>query len=211
MTPLRQLHFTGDSITDCGRRTDPRGLGGGWVDVVADRLAERGEVVGIRNSGVSGNRVGQLADRFAADVLGDGVPDVLTVLIGVNDTMVAFWQGGPTDPGEFERRYTELLAAVTAAGVRRTILVEPFVLEPTNGAWYGEGWDFARRDLDRKRPVVERLAAERGHDFVPLQSAFDAAVAQRGGESVAPDGVHPSALGHRLIATSWLAVYADGS
>lgn len=202
----RLLHFTGDSITDCGRRTDPRGLGGGWVDVVADRLTQRGDSSRIVNSGVSGDRVGQLADRFAGEVLAE-VPDVLTVFIGVNDTQVAFYRGEPTAAGEFERRYAELLAAATAAGVPRVILIDPFVLMPVNGAWYGEGFDFSRRDLDLKRPIVARLASVGGHGYVPLQVPFDEAVELRGGAAVAPDGVHPSPLGHRLIATEWLRVF----
>ena len=35
--------FIGDSITDAGRREDPEGLGHGYVRLVADELANRGD------------------------------------------------------------------------------------------------------------------------------------------------------------------------
>ena len=199
--------FVGDSITDCERRADRRGLGGGYVDAVAGRLRDRGDDATVRNTGVSGDRIAHLQQRWQADVL-DHAPAVLSVYIGVNDTLVAFFEGRPTPPDEFEERYTEVLARAVAAGVPRIVLVEPFYVDTDwDAAPWQRGNAFVREDLDRKRPIVRALADRFGAAFVPLQSVVDAAVEQRGRSVVAPDGVHPSAFGHGLIARRWLDAY----
>jgi acyl-CoA thioesterase-1 len=176
--------FIGDSITEWP---------GGYVDMLAGRL---GSVV---NLGVAGDRLEHLQQRF--DVC---AASVLTIYAGVNDTLVAFFEGPPTPLDAFEERYTDLLSR--SAGVPRVIVVEPFFLpvDGTDAPWR-DGLAFARKDLDAKRPIVRRLASDFGATFVPLQDRFDAAVVSHGAAAVAPDGVHPSPLGHRLIADAWLA------
>ena len=59
--------FAGDSVTDCGRRTDPDGLGGGYVRQLYDDLGERRP--GIVNAGISGHRAVDLVGRWSTDVL----------------------------------------------------------------------------------------------------------------------------------------------
>ena len=86
--------FQGDSITDAGRdraATDPnaaRALGSGYPLLVASAALASHPDRGLRfyNRGVSGNKVPDLAARWAADTLALA-PDVLSILIGVND----FW------------------------------------------------------------------------------------------------------------------------
>jgi acyl-CoA thioesterase-1 len=203
--------FIGDSITDCDRRTDPLGLGGGYVDIIASTLRERGDGATVVNTGISGDRIQHLWERWGSDAL-DHAPSVLSIYVGVNDTLVSFYEGRPTPPEVFERHYTEVLdRTATAGGNPKLIILEPFFLEvPDIDAQWREGADFARADLDAKRPIVRDLAARYGATFVPLQEAFSAAARERGPAVVAPDGVHPSAFGHRLIARLWLAAY-DGN
>jgi lysophospholipase L1-like esterase len=199
--------FIGDSITDCGRGGDPLGLGGGYVDVVASRLRGRGGDATVLNTGISGNRIAHLQERWQADAL-DRAPSVLSVYIGVNDTLVAFFEGRATPAELFEERYTDVLDRAVAAGVPRIMLVEPFYLDTESpAAPWQRGNAFARADLDAKRPIVRALAERFGAVFVPLQDAIDAAAVERSPGVVAPDGVHPSAFGHRLIAGRWLDAY----
>jgi lysophospholipase L1-like esterase len=197
----------GDSITDCDRRSDPCGLGGGYVDFIAAALRERGDDTTIVNTGVSGDRVEHLQERWQSDAL-DHRPTVLSIYIGVNDTLVTFFQGRPTPPEEFERRYTDILDRTAAAGITKLIIVEPFYVDCLWDAmhWH-EGNAFMHEDLGLKRPIVRRLAERYGAAFVPLQSAVDEAVKERGPAVVASDGVHPSAFGSALIARLWLSAY----
>lgn len=201
--------FIGDSITDCERRTDPLGLGGGYVDLVTGLLRDRDDDSTVVNTGVSGDRIAHLQERWQPDVL-DHAPTVLSIYIGVNDTLVTFYEGRPTPPDLFERRYRDVLDRTAATGTPKLIILEPFFLATPGGEWHwSEGNEFARADLDSKRPIVRALAARYGAVFVPLQEAMDAAAAERGPAVVAPDGVHPSASGHLLIARLWLEAYDD--
>src|SRR4030043_1969549 len=85
--------FQGDSITDAGRDRKSEGnannsnaLGKGYVYSIATQLLAEspGDGLKIYNRGISGNKVFQLADRWDKDCL-DLKPDVLSILIGVND------------------------------------------------------------------------------------------------------------------------------
>ena len=207
MTAAGPVVFTGDSITDCRRRDDALGLGGGYVDIIAETLRGRRGGTAVVNTGVSGDRVEHLVDRWHADALAHQ-PSVLSVLIGVNDTMVAFYQGRPTPPEVFRQRYTDLLDRAVRAGVPRLVVLEPFFVGTDDAAvrWC-EGNEFFAADLAARRSAIRELAGRYGATFVPLHEAFTEAATRRGRAVVAPDGVHPSALGHRLIARSWLAAH----
>jgi lysophospholipase L1-like esterase len=78
------------------------------------------------NRGVSGNTVNELARRWQQDTL-DLKPDILSILIGVNDSA----RGVPLD--QFEQVYDKLLAdARTANPNIRLVLCAPFIL-PVGG------------------------------------------------------------------------------
>ncbi|HEU5474442.1 MAG TPA: SGNH/GDSL hydrolase family protein [Actinophytocola sp.] len=199
--------FTGDSITDCDRRTDPLGLGAGYVDIVASTLRERGDAARIINTGISGDRIEHLQTRWQQDAL-DHRPELLSIFIGVNDTLHTFFEGRPTPPDLFASRYTEVLDRTAAAGIHKLIIIEPFFLDAEGSdARWRDGSPFCRADLAAKRPIVRDLAHRYGAVFVPLHDAVTAVAAERGPTVIAPDGVHPTALGHRLIARLWLDAY----
>ena len=186
--------FIGDSVTDCGRRDDPPDyLGDGYVRLIAERLPDRRAI----NVGISGNRVVNLRDRWHIDVV-EQKPEILSVYIGINDTWRRYDDHDRTTTESFEADYRACLADL--GGASALILVEPFVLPVT------EEQEIWHEDLDGKRAVVARLAAEFGAGFVPLQSILAAAAEDHGAATLAPDGVHPTELGHRMIADAWLEV-----
>jgi len=194
--------FIGDSITDAGRRDDPQGLGLGYVRLVADTYAARGDSRPIVNRGIGGDRIGDLRARWDDDVLALA-PSILTVYVGINDTWRRFDQGDPTTATEFEAQYRELLEEARAAHNPRLILVEPFLTPVTEEQ--REWLD----DLDGKREAVASLATEFGAAFVPLHRILTVAAAHHGATAIADDGVHPTPLGAELIAESWEA--AEGA
>ena len=186
--------FIGDSVTDCGRRDDdPDFLGDGYVRVIAEGLAGRH----IINAGISGNRAIDLRDRWHIDVV-EQKPEILSVYIGINDTWRRYDSNDPTSAATFEDNYRACLADL--GGATTLILIEPFVLPVTEEQ---EHW---HEDLDEKRAVVARLAAEFGAGFVPLQALLAAEAEDHGATALAQDGVHPTALGHRMIADAWRGV-----
>lgn len=186
--------FIGDSVTDCGQREDePDFLGDGYVRVIAERLTDQRVI----NVGISGNRVVDLRDRWHIDVV-EQKPEILSVYIGINDTWRRYDENDPTSAASFEADYRACLADL--GGASTLILVEPFVLPVTEEQ---EHW---HEDLDEKRAVVARLATEFGAGFVPLQTLLAAAAEDHGAAALAADGVHPTELGHRMIADAWRQV-----
>ena len=199
----RPIVFIGDSITDAGRRQDADGhLGGGYVRLIAERLAARNDPRPIVNTGISGDRIGDLQDRWQADAL-DHEPGTLSVYVGVNDTWRRYKTGDATTPEHFETVYRSLLDEANRMFQPRFVLVEPF-LTPVRHEQ--EGW---LDDLDDKRAVVASLATEFQAAFVPLHPIMTIAAKSHGPEAIAADGVHPTALGEELIAEAWLA--AEGT
>jgi len=84
--------FQGDSITDAGRSRKSTGpnnfaaLGRGYPLLLAAALTADHARLGLKvfNRGISGNKVPDLAARWQPDAL-DLNPDVLSILVGVND------------------------------------------------------------------------------------------------------------------------------
>src|SRR5882757_4922710 len=108
--------FQGDSITDGnrGRSADPNHiLGHGYAFIIAAKygatLADRN--LTFLNRGISGNAVPDLKARWPKDSL-DLNPDVLSILIGVND------QGRNLPIDQFEPLYDQLLADARAANAK---------------------------------------------------------------------------------------------
>jgi lysophospholipase L1-like esterase len=190
LDPRRTIVFAGDSVTDCGRRTDPASLGDGYVKSLYDAFgADRPRIV---NAGISGHRAVDLAARWQPDVL-DHEPDLISVLIGINDTWRRYDKDDPTSVESFERSYRAMLDGVQA----QLVLVEPFLLavKEEQHAW--------REDLDPKIEVVRRLAAEYGALLVPADVEFNRQTESVGATTLADDGVHPTAAGHELLADLW--------
>jgi len=82
--------FQGDSITDGnrGRNADPNHImGHGYAFAIASRVGADFPAAGYSfyNRGISGNRIPDLQNRWQTDTL-DIRPDVLSILIGINDT-----------------------------------------------------------------------------------------------------------------------------
>jgi lysophospholipase L1-like esterase len=199
----RPIVFIGDSITDAGRRQDPSGLGHGYVRLIAERLAARGDTRPIVNSGISGNRIDDLRARWEPAVLAHR-PATLSVYVGINDTWRRYKTNEPTTPEHFETVYRSMLEEARALYQPRLVLVEPFLtpVRPEQQRWGFE-------DLDAKREVVANLATEFGAAFVPLYPIMTIAAKAEGPEAIAADGVHPTPLGEELIAEAWLA--AEGT
>lgn len=200
LKPQSKVLFIGDSITDAGRdRIDPDDLGSGYPRLVAATYTEAHPGDGVRflNRGISGNRVRDLRARWEVDCL-DLAPDVVSVMIGINDTWRRYDSADATSAADFASDYERILALTTDRLTARLVLVEPFLLpvRPGQDAW--------REDLDPKIAVVRRLAREYDATLVPLDTVVTAAATTRDPATLAADGVHPTMEGHALIASCWL-------
>jgi acyl-CoA thioesterase I len=197
--------FVGDSVTDAGRTAFPEtrpfdALGVGYVRFVAQHLGSQRPDLGLRlvNRGISGDRTRELEPRWDRDVIAER-PQVLSVLIGVNDAWRGFDNNDPTSAAEFEMRYRSLLQRARASlPALYVVLCEPFMLFEQPGE---EGM---RQDLDGKVAAVNRLAEEFDATLVPFDRMFRAACVETPATYWADDGIHPTAAGHGLMAWEWM-------
>ena len=166
-------------------------------------LYENPEKYDIVNRGISGNRVVDLYARIKAD-LWNLEPDVISVLIGINDVWHEVYGKNGVDLERFERVYRMLIEdTLKRFPSVRFILCEPFVLK---GSATEERYkEFC--EVKKYAKVVKKLAKEYKADFVPLQAKFDEAAKAHGVEYYLYDGVHPDVAGGKLIADEWLKVF----
>ena len=203
--------FQGDSITDAGRSkknnnpNDPSALGRGYAMLAAAQLLAEptGKNLSIYNRGISGNKVFQLAERWEPDCL-DLKPDILSVLIGVNDiwhTLVRDYQGTVET---YEQDYHALLARTrTALPDVQLVVCEPFVLRygAVDETWFPE--------FDRYRGAALRVAQKAQAIFIPYQEIFNQALEQAPAEHWLRDGVHPTLAGASLMAQAWIQIVKE--
>lgn len=186
--------FTGDSVTDCGRRDDVQKIGQGYVRVLTGLWRDAGPVV--INSGIGGNRAADLAARVGPDVVDHGA-DLVSILIGINDTWRRYDRDDPTTAEAFADSYRSVLQRVSESG-SQIVLIEPFLLAISDEQ---QQW---REDLDPKLEVVRSLAQEFSAILVPADTVLNKAAAKGDGpEAYAHDGVHPTPLGHVELAQLW--------
>ena len=201
-----RILFQGDSITDGGRgrNNDPNHtMGHGYAFSIASRLgeafAEKANM--FYNRGISGNKVTDLQNRWQADTL-DLKPDVLSILIGVNDAHSVVRQQNIVTPEKYEEVYRSILS-LTKIQLPECMLVlcEPFIL-PVGKV--KDNWTVLNEDLQKRQLIVRTLAKEFDAVFVPLQKVFTDAVSRAPNEYWMWDGVHPTYSGHELMAKQWI-------
>lgn len=205
--PGQTILFQGDSITDVNRKrgnseaNSQPALGNGYAWLAAAQMLVDRPDAGLKifNRGVSGDKVYQLADRWDADCLALK-PDVLSILIGVNDYWAITKHGYTGTLEKYETDYRALLKRTKdALPSVRLVICEPFALE--NGS-VDKSWFPA---FDGYRAAAKKVADEAGAVFVPFQTMFDAAVKIAPPERWAADGVHPTNDGAALMAHWWLS------
>ncbi len=195
--------FIGDSITDCGRNHpigEGNGLGSGYVSIVDSLLTSfyPEKLIRVCNTGIGGNRVTDLADRWQTDAM-DIAPDWLSIMIGINDVWRQFDHINlleQIDPERFESTYRELLEQ-TRCHLRGLTLMTPFYLET-----YTE--DPMRKLMDFYGQIVKRLASDYDAEFVDTQCFFNRHLSHRPTQSICGDRVHPNQAGHMIIAKAFL-------
>ncbi|MCW3107569.1 MAG: hypothetical protein JWQ09_2075 [Segetibacter sp.] len=198
--------FQGDSITD-GNRTRNNDwnhvMGHGYQYIIASKLwfDFPGKNFHFFNRGISGNKVTDLAARWQKDTL-DLKPDLLSILIGVNDTS-AFINGDSNfTAATYEKGYRELLQQTKEKlPIVQLVLCEPFIL---NVGRVKDKWSAYSDEIAQRQEIVKRLSAEHNAIFVEFQAAFNKALSKAPAEYWIWDGIHPMPAGHELMAREWI-------
>jgi len=201
----QDIVFIGDSLTDADRDLPAyQPFGFGYVHFVANYLLARYPQLnlGIINTGIGGDTIRGLESRWERDCLRHN-PDILSVLIGINDL---WWQyansGGFAEgvcPDEYELTYKQLLSRAKQKCNCQLVLMEPFMFcsDRENQMFHG---------LRTYIEIVHKLSEEFDAVLVPLQSRVDEQIKQVPPQKWSADSVHPYVWTHAWIALRWLEV-----
>jgi lysophospholipase L1-like esterase len=212
--PKKQLLFPqngtiliqGDSITDAGREKEKQlpnnadSFGKGYAFIIGAGLLDLFSHMNISvyNRGISGNKVYQLAERWQKDCL-DLKPDLLSILIGIND----YWhmRNGKYDGTveKYETDYRQLLKLTKETFPEINLVIcQPFALPGTTAV--DESWV---EPVKAYQEAAFRLCKEFKANWVPFQNVFDEAIKHAPAKYWAADGVHPTMAGTHLMASAW--------
>lgn len=206
LPPGSTILFQGDSITDGGRwkgKDWNHIMGQGYAFIVAGKIGYKypSQRYLFVNRGVSGNKVTDLAERWEEDTIAIK-PDILSILIGVNDTMANVGGNKSFSSDSYEDGYRKLLQK-TKEKLPETkfVIGEPFLLPV---GWVKDKWSQYLEALIPRQKIARQLAKEFNAAFVPYQELLTAAAKKSSEDTWLWDGVHPMPAGHELMADAWI-------
>ncbi len=195
-----KLLFQGDSITDAGRDYENyHDLGRGYPKYAAELLKERHPEIEFEfiDLGISGNQTKDLVARLEKDFV-DIQPDIVSILIGVNDVWHYAADRQWLDNTLFEERYRTVLEAIKNRTNAKLMMIEPFLIPIEDKLFF-------REDLNPKIDIIRNLAMEYADVYIPTDGLLHSAFIGDDPLTFAADGVHPTAKGAEFIGK----LYAD--
>ena len=203
------LLFQGDSITHGGRVESTWDMnhiiGHGYQDYIAQTLGvdniERAPK--IINRGVSGDNIENIYSRMQEDII-DLKPTIMSILDGTNDASAYIKKGKNMPPESFDKTYRKLLDTVLRElPDLRLIICQPFryVMPDCEDPKF---YERIVEDVHERSAIAEKIAKDYGAVFVRFADALDAYIAKYPIKQIIWDGVHPTYVGHGIMARCWL-------
>jgi len=203
MTGSVRIVALGDSITN-GARLAGVNEAETFRQITRRELTEKlGRTVEVVNAGVNGDIATLALKRLKTDVL-DREPDIVTIMFGGNEA--GFYRpetNGFADTPRVEREQFRaalgtLVDRLRAARITVVLMTCPPMTKRYGGAhlepYRKHGINFLVQDYAQ---TMRDVAAEKQVELVDVYRAFDSNPARL---DYFPDGLHPDARGHRVIA-----------
>ncbi|MBQ8814403.1 MAG: SGNH/GDSL hydrolase family protein [Lachnospiraceae bacterium] len=203
---MKTILFQGDSITDAGRsRENDANTGIGYPTLVKAEIGyEFPNQYVMYNRGISGNRVVDVYARIKKDII-NLKPDVMSILIGVNDVWHEFDFQNGVDADKYFKVYSMLIEEIREALPEVKIMIlEPFVLR---GTATEAVWEDFSAEVYKRAEMAKKIAKSYSLPFITLQDKFDEAVKSAPESYWLRDGVHPTTAGHELIKREWIKAF----
>jgi acyl-CoA thioesterase I len=200
LTDNPTILFQGDSITEAGRDyTRDDSIGTGYAMMVANWFSENSTEKKVRfiNRGVAADKIKDLKNRWQEDCL-TLKPDLVSILIGINDIVGDHFWESPTSTKSFEEDYRSILEQTNDVLASRIVLLTPFIVYMTKPQLV------YKILLKQKIDVIKKLSKDFKTILVPLDRIFVEATREREPTYWSEDGIHPTEKGHTLIAKSWI-------
>ena len=150
-----KILFQGDSITDANRnRANIHDLGQGYAKYAAPLIAKAMPDTEFEfiDLGISGNRSDDILARTQTDII-DIDPDIVSILIGINDVWHRHSHGREMTDEQFEANYRAVLDRIRKETHAKILILCPFLLPSSDK----ESW---RDEVERIANIVRRLAKE---------------------------------------------------
>ena len=199
-----KILFQGDSVTDAGRdRSDPHDMGNGYPRYASAMIQDSFPDTELEfvNLGIGGNRTEHLVERLETDFM-EIQPDIVSIMIGVNDVWHHYSHGIETSDEQFEQNYRAVLDAIKTRTSARILMIQPFLLETVDPAKQAY-----TEELARKQAIVKKLADEYADAYLPLDEILHAETEEEPAYYAA-DGVHPTPDGACFIGEAYLGAIA---
>lgn len=193
-----KILFIGDSITDVRFNRRKRFTIKG-KDVYALQLKRRfkkySKDIKVEIKGVASNRTYHVYDRLTSDCI-SLKPDVIIMLIGVNDAWENYVsENYPPLLRPMEPHIREVYRRIRTELPNTQILyLMPFLIDAVE-----EKFPY-HKTLDEFREVLKSIALEYGATVLDLQEVFYQAQKSIDPVRLAVDGIHPTNLGHKVMA-----------
>lgn len=193
-----KILFIGDSITDVKfnfrMMKDIKGRNI-YALQLKKRFKKNSKDIKVHIKGIASNRTYHLYDRLTKDCI-NIKPDVIVMLIGVNDAWENYVPENyqpllrPMEPHireVFRRIRTELPDT-------QILYLMPFMIDSVE-----EKLPF-HKTLDEYRELLKSVATENSASILDLQEVFYKAQVSTDPKKLAIDGIHPTNLGHKVMA-----------
>lgn len=191
MARRMRVLFVGDSVTA------GFGLAGApsFAQLTVDRLAERGLAIEAFVDALDGADSRYVVRRFDRMVTAHD-PDWVVLAVGLNDARPPAGRE-PCEPAAFAGNLLEIIDRVLSIGARLLLVVQ-------NPRWTKPPAEFAtaqqRNEADLMPQYADVVRGIADALALPLVDVHQALTAESDIAALIPDGTHPSALGHELMA-----------
>jgi len=201
-----KILFQGDSITDAGRaRDNDANVGVGYPLLVKAELGfEFPGKYEFVNRGVSGSRIVDIYARIK-DYIINLEPDVMSILIGVNDVWHEFAHQNGVSADKYFKIYDMLIDEVkTALPDIKIMIMEPFILK---GPATEEKWESFDAEVKKRAAMAKKISEKYNLTYIELQNGLDKLSKNIETTYWVADGVHPTAMGHEYIKQEWIKAF----
>ena len=194
MSKIRVL-FQGDSITDAGRNRLAWHSLAGYAKKTAGILEEkRPDKYAFFNRGIGGNRTKNLLKRYRRHFVRMR-PNVVTVMIGINDVWRKYDRNDPTSPEQYEANLVRLFTGIKQDTGAKIVVMSPYLTTGTDGKW-----NVMRGDVDIFIKVCEKVALQYADRYIDTDGPMNEANEKYPHEQVSRDGIHPAEKGQEVLA-----------
>lgn len=183
----------GDSITYGQRDLDM----GGWVNRLKLALAREDSITSchVFNMGISGQSTNEILERMERECAGrvlDDANNIIVIAAGINDTQILKGKV-TTEEEKFRSNVKEMIAAAKDFTDKVIWLgLTPVDEERTNPVSWDKRKSWNNSLVERYDNIISEICKEEGVRYVYIFDQIDPETNE--------DGLHPSGIGHEVLA-----------